>query len=77
LYSSSLILGKVIVVDSMPIVRVDLSEFKNLTGRCLVPGFYSQNNALGGWVNTQREQYKEKQEGNHSFITTSMPTLRN
>ena len=38
-------------------------------GDCRVPQHYKPNKSLGKWVAKQREQYKLKLKGQHSFLT--------
>ena len=47
----------------------ELVEYKAEHGNCLVPQRYSKNKALGRWVDTQRTQYRLRNEGKHSFLT--------
>ena len=39
------------------------------TNSCKVPQHYKANRALGKWVAKQREQYRLKKNGEHSFLT--------
>ena len=51
-------------------VRLDeLRKYKEEHGDCLVPYRYPANSQLGGWVRTQREQYKLLREGKTSHMT--------
>ena len=47
----------------------ELVEYKKKHGDCKVPQHFSENRALGKWVAKQREQYKLKKKGRHSFLT--------
>jgi len=47
----------------------ELLDYKDKHGDCKVPQHYRENKALGKWVAKQREQYKLKQKGQHSFLT--------
>lgn len=47
----------------------ELMEYKAIHGDCKVPQHYKDNKALGKWVAKQREQYKLKKKGQHSFLT--------
>jgi len=47
----------------------ELRDYKQDHGNCLVPYRYPANPQLGGWVRTQREQYKLKREGKSSHMT--------
>jgi hypothetical protein len=46
-----------------------LLEYKADHKTCQVPQHYSKNKALGKWVAKQREQYRFRIEGKHSFLT--------
>jgi hypothetical protein len=46
-----------------------LIQYRDKHGDCRVPQKYSQNKALGSWVNDQRKQYKYKKEGKRSTLT--------
>ena len=46
-----------------------LTEFKVQLGHCLVPQQYAVNPKLGGWVSTQRRNYKLQKEGKPSSMT--------
>ena len=47
----------------------ELDVYKAEHGNCLVPQRYSKNKALGRWVDTQRTQYRLRNEGKHSHLT--------
>jgi len=47
----------------------ELLEYKEKHGDCKVPQNLRDNKALGKWVAKQREQYKRKQKGQHSFLS--------
>ncbi|KAL7578407.1 hypothetical protein ACA910_012804 [Epithemia clementina (nom. ined.)] len=47
----------------------ELLEYKKKFGDCKVPQHYRENRALGKWVAKQREQFKLKKKGQHSFLT--------
>ena len=46
-----------------------LTEYKAEFGHCLVPQQYAVNPKLGGWVSTQRHNYKLQKEGKPSSMT--------
>jgi hypothetical protein len=48
----------------------ELADYHKIHGHCNVPQYYSENNKLGGWVQTQRKQYKLHLKGMSSFMTT-------
>lgn len=47
----------------------ELVEYKAAHGDCRVPQHYKPNRSLGKWVAKQREQYKLRLKGQHSFLT--------
>mmetsp|Transcript_61472 Transcript_61472/g.150445 ORF Transcript_61472/g.150445 Transcript_61472/m.150445 type:complete len:320 (+) Transcript_61472:272-1231(+) len=47
----------------------ELVAYKEQHGDTKVPQHFPENKALGKWVAKQREQYKLKQKGKHSFLT--------
>jgi Helicase associated domain len=47
----------------------ELVEYKAAQGDCKVPQHYKPNRSLGKWVAKQREQYKLRLKGQHSFLT--------
>jgi Helicase associated domain len=47
----------------------ELVEYKAANGDCKVPQHYKPNRSLGKWVAKQREQYKLRLKGQHSFLT--------
>ena len=47
----------------------ELVEYKAAHGDCKVPQHYKPNRSLGKWVAKQREQYKLRLKGLHSFLT--------
>lgn len=47
----------------------ELVLYKEKHGNCLVPQRYSDNPALGVWVNCQRVEYKKLNEGRKSSLT--------
>ena len=47
----------------------ELVEYKAEHNNCLVPERYPDNKALGTWVQTQRRQYRLRNEGKHSHLT--------
>ena len=46
----------------------ELDVYKNKHNNCLVPQHYPDNKALGTWVDTQRTQYRLRNEGKHSQL---------
>ena len=46
-----------------------LVEYKNKHGNTIVPQNYAKNKPLGKWTAKQREQYRFRVEGKHSFLT--------
>eukprot|EP00566_Odontella_aurita_P010121 CAMPEP_0113547012 /NCGR_PEP_ID=MMETSP0015_2-20120614/12119_1 /TAXON_ID=2838 /ORGANISM="Odontella" /LENGTH=425 /DNA_ID=CAMNT_0000447519 /DNA_START=402 /DNA_END=1679 /DNA_ORIENTATION=+ /assembly_acc=CAM_ASM_000160 len=55
----------------------ELLEFRTENGHCIVPQHYLSNKPLGKWVAKQREQYRFKVEGKHSFLTEERIQLLN
>ena len=59
----------IIVVDEQQLIRqlgsaftqklVELEEYKNKHGDCLVPRRYEENPSLGNFVNKQRQSYRK------------------
>eukprot|EP00980_Cylindrotheca_fusiformis_P003752 scaffold833_cov92-Cylindrotheca_fusiformis.AAC.6 len=47
----------------------ELKKYSQQHGDCMVPKRYSENVALGYWVNTQRKHYKLRKEGKRSTMT--------
>mmetsp|Transcript_18546 Transcript_18546/g.37388 ORF Transcript_18546/g.37388 Transcript_18546/m.37388 type:complete len:298 (+) Transcript_18546:192-1085(+) len=47
----------------------DLLEFKQQHGHCDVPQTYAPNPKLGVWVNKQRMEHKNREDGNISALT--------
>lgn len=47
----------------------ELVGYKEVHGNCLVPRCYKENAELGRWINTQRVEYKKKQDGKRSALT--------
>mmetsp|Transcript_4222 Transcript_4222/g.5937 ORF Transcript_4222/g.5937 Transcript_4222/m.5937 type:complete len:439 (+) Transcript_4222:42-1358(+) len=47
----------------------ELLEFKQQHGHCDVPQTYAQNPKLGVWVNKQRMEHKNREDGNISTLT--------
>ena len=47
----------------------ELDVYKNKHGNCLVPQHYPDNKALGKWVDTQRTQYRLRNEGKQTPLT--------
>lgn len=48
---------------------MDLQEYANINGHCLVPKRYAPNKRLGNWVNKTRQMYRKYQEGEKSSLT--------
>lgn len=48
---------------------MELHEYKEKFGDCLVPHRYEPNPALGNWVNKQRQLYSKFQKGEPSSMT--------
>jgi len=46
-----------------------LVEYKSKHGNTIVPQNYAKNKPLGKWTAKQREQYRFRLEGKHSFLT--------
>lgn len=52
-----------------------LREYVESHGNANVPTKYQANSKLGRWVSTQRNQYKDFQEGKRSIMTQERVTL--
>ncbi|KAL7489119.1 hypothetical protein ACHAW6_014726 [Cyclotella cf. meneghiniana] len=48
---------------------IELKEFKQKHGHCMVPRNYEPNPQLSSWVATQRKSYKLKMNGKSSYLT--------
>lgn len=46
-----------------------LKAYKNKYGHCLVPNKFKEENALGRWVDKQRQDYRKLNEGKKSVMT--------
>jgi hypothetical protein len=48
----------------------ELADFRKIHGHCNVPESYSENTKLGYWVANLRTEYRRKQQGRKSSMTT-------
>ena len=62
-------LAHVTLLISFLVLQAELLAYRQQHGNCNVPKRYTENIALGNWINYQRREYKKYKRGSKSYMT--------